>query len=553
MKLRFVTDLLAYMTSKYKDIYIFSGVRENTTIEYDIQEYSRISFNVAEYLISQGLMPRDFVLSISENRPEWNFTDMGIMLACGIHVPVSPTLSEKELIYVINQTSPRYVFISSKFVLRRIQEIADHLEHIPEFVSFEKLQGTTYFHDIANNNHSICKDEIIIRQKQLITPEDTATLIYTSGSTGMPKGVMLSHQNLISGFIDMHYYFALGSGSRNLSYLPLSHSFERWMNYVFQFSGITVAYADYSKNIISNLECIRPDSFATVPLFLEKICELSSHDGNPYQAEPNVNTQLKNISKHGFLGGKIKMIFCAGASLNMGIFSFFKDLNIPVYEIYGSSETMVIAFNCLLYMRQGSVGKIKPGCRIKLSSENEILLKGDMIMKGYYNLPQETASAIDQYSWYHTGDIGELDPDGYLRIRGRMTDLFKTSSGAFISPVLIENILLKSPYIKFALVFGENRSNLGVIIIPDYDSGEINDKELVSNSDQAFPSPTLKEAIYKCVEIYNQEAVGTETISHIIILPDDWTTENECLTSSLKIRRKFLIEKYKDMINKQYS
>jgi len=558
MQLNFVYDLLAVMDEMFQDRVVLSGIKDGYRVDWNSEDYMRLSAGIACFLLDKGLKKGDCVLNISENCPEWNFADIGIMLAGGIHVPVSPSLSNEELVYILLQTGAHFIFISGKFILRRLQSILEETNGMKEIVSFHKIQGIPFFDEIISNGRHSSFTEMADRQRSVSKPDETATIIYTSGSTGLPKGVMLSHKNIISGLIKTQQYFNLPSGSKVMSYLPLSHSFERWMNYVYQYSGVAVFYADYSDGIINNLSEIQPDAVATVPLFLEKVVdqindslpvsELLKEDEN---SSSSINDHPELINS--LLGNQLKMIFTAGAALSKKLFDYFVALKIPVYEIYGSSETLVNAFNYKGNVKQGTVGKIKKGCTIKLSEENEILLKGDHIMKGYLRLPEKTQEAIDSRNWYHSGDIGHIDEEGFITIRGRKTDIFKTSSGAFVSPVVIENLITRSPYIKFALVFGENQSRLGIIIVPDYEQV----RTLVNNSGLApediIKLPDLIHQIERHIEDYNLNATETEIIEHIILIPAKWSVESGELTSSHKLKRKFLLDKYKELILKRYN
>lgn len=558
MQLHFIYDLVPFIAENFPGQIVLSGIQGGKRINWNSDDYMRLSAGVACFLRSRGLKRGECVLNISENCPEWNFTDLGIMLAGGIHVPVSPSLSNGEIIYIINQTNAGIIFISGKFILRRLQSISGETNGMKEIVSFNKIQGTPFFGEIISDALHSSFTEMANRQRINSKPDDTATIIYTSGSTGMPKGVMLSHKNIMSGLIDTQKYFNLSPGSKVMSYLPLSHSFERWMNYVYQYSGIAINYADYSTSIINNLAEIQPDAVATVPLFLEKIADQINSSLNmnelskPVGDNSNVNNEHHELI-HSLLGNQLKMLFTAGAALGKKFFDYFTSIGIPVYEIYGSSETLVIAFNFKGNVKQGTVGRIKEGCLIKLSEENEILLKGDHVMKGYLQLPEKTKEAVDNGKWYHSGDIGQIDDEEFITISGRKTDIFKTSSGAFVSPVIIENLMTKSPCIRFALVFGENQSRLGIIVVPDYDQIRAWLKKTTLTNEEIVNHPEVINRIEKHVETYNHDAVETEVIGHIILLPEEWSVEGGELTSSQKLKRRYLLDKYKELILKQYN
>ena len=373
MEIHFLFDLLPYIAGRFPAVNVLSGINNGKRFFFNTEQYMNASAGIAGFLIEEGLQKGECVLSISENCPEWNFVDMGVMLAGGIHVPVSPSLCDKELAHIIAQTEARIVFVSGKFVLRRLQNLPDSIGKISEIVSFNRIDGVQCLEDIIHLNKANQFKNLASNQKSISHPDDIATIIYTSGSTGMPKGVMLSHKNLAAGLLSTNDFFGLEPSAKIMSYLPLSHSFERWMNYVYQFSGITVCYADYGSSIISNLKEIQPDAVATVPLFLEKIYE--QINASLANSEHAMNPSEQKSLIHEFLGNNLKMLFTAGAALSKKLFDYFTGMDIPVYEIYGSSETMVIAFNFRKNVRQGSVGKIKRGCRIKLSSLLATLMK----------------------------------------------------------------------------------------------------------------------------------------------------------------------------------
>lgn len=511
------------------------GVVEKMSIE----QFNEICLKTASFILKNNKLNSKGVITLSENRIEWNIVDYASMMCKYPHIGISPNLSEHDLIYIFNQTKVSIAFISGKFIFRRIAAIRSKLLYLKTIVSFDGVDDCINFREIAKTD--ILDINAIQERIKKVKVQDVATIIYTSGSTGTPKGVQLSHTNILSGIIDANQYYGLKPGELVLSYLPLSHSFERWMNYVYQSSGLTICYADSFIEFFNNFQIFKPHALASVPLLLEKIYDkiLSLSSNNNFKVVANK-----------LLGIDLRVVFVAGASLSKHLFDFYNNIGIAVYEIYGSSETLVISTNSKDFIKQGSVGKLLDPFEIKFSEQSEILLRGKSVFNGYFDLPEITNQAIDAEQWYHTGDKGHIDNEGFVFLQGRLTDFFKKSSGDYIQPVKIENNLKQSEYIKHVLVVGENQRFLGALIITDKNECEkIFNQQKRQTNKEAF----IKNIINKEIEKYNSFVIESEIIKYFRIVDDEWSIESGEFTSSFKIKRSVLLKKYHNEIIEMFN
>jgi long-chain acyl-CoA synthetase len=455
--------------------------------------------NLISYaLFEMGLQKGDKLCIISPNRPEWIITNMGIMEAGCINVPVYPTISHKDLTYILNDAEVKYVFTSGEVLFRQVNEIKQEVPCLIDVISFDELPNATTWKSLLAKGKTCTQQDKLMDIKASIGTHDVATIIYTSGTTGNPKGVMLSHNNLLSNAIANKDAAAFEKDWKVLSFLPLNHVFERMLTVLYLYKGLSVYYAESMDKIADNLREVQPHCFATVPRLLEKVYERIVNKGHEltgvkkqlffwalnlglryelhgangwwYEFQLKIANKLIFSKWREALGGNVKAIVSGGAALQPRLARVFTAAKITVLEGYGLTETSpVIAVNGpdANNIHFGTVGPIIKDVQVRFADDGEILVKGPNVMVGYYKKPEETAKVMED-GWFHTGDIGELVEGKFLKITDRKKEIFKTSGGKFITPQIIENKLKESSYIENAMVVGEGHKFPAALIIPAF-------------------------------------------------------------------------------------
>jgi long-chain acyl-CoA synthetase len=572
---------------------IFAARKNNRWEKVSTFEYLEKSQLVASGLLSLGLKKFDKIATIcSNNRPEWNFIDMGISMAGLIHVPVYPTLSPNEFKFIFNQAEIKYIFVSDKKMYNLIKPVLKNAPGVIEtFVTSGKHHGIKNWEiipELGKENRKKYHDDLIIRQKE-IQSNDPATLIYTSGTTGNPKGVLLSHKNLISNMLSVSNLHPLKKGDRTLSFLPLSHIYERSSNYQFQYSGVSIYYAESLLKLPENIREVRPQALTAVPRILEKIQDNFILQGESlkglkqklFQFSVNLTKNYptdhrksisfiikrfianqfvyKNVRKQ--LGGNIKYIGCGGARLHPGIEKFLWTAGVPVFQGYGLTETSpLISLNTYPLRKKsriGSIGPAIPGVRIKIAEDGEILCKGPNIMSGYYLDEKSTKKAISGKGWFHTGDLGFLSIDGFLFIIGRKKEIFKTSYGKYIAPQNIESHFRDSLLISQIMVVGEGKKYIGALILPNFDllnkwiksfykTREFSRKELIE-------LPQISNLLKIEINNLNKHLSSFEQLKKYQLVSDDWSVSSGEFSHNLKLKRTFISKKYAHQIQQIFN
>ncbi len=537
-------------------------------------------------LFQMGLQKGDKISIISNNRPEWVITSMGLMQAGGINVPIYPTISHAEVEYILNHASVKYVFVSDASLYKTISKLKSKLPDLVDIYTFDKVDGAKHWSKITESGKSVLNKNLLEETKQSIKGEDLATIIYTSGTTANPKGVMLSHRNILSNVLTVSTLFDLNASHRVLSFLPLNHIFETTLTYTYIYSGASIYYAESLEKIGDNIREVKPHYFSTVPRLLEKIYDKIVAKGGELKGIKRMlffwalnlglryeqdgkngwwyELQLKIVNKIIFnkwreaLGGNVISIISGGAALQTRLAKIFTAAGILVLEGYGLTETSpVISVNSSVAdaHRIGTVGPVIKDVEVKIANDGEILVKGPNIMLGYYKNPEATAEAIKD-GWFYSGDIGELVENKFLKITGRKKEIFKTSGGKFISPQSIEIFLRESLFIEQVMVVGENQKFPSALIVPDY----VYLKEWCRRKKIDF---TTKEEMSKLevviarigkeVEKANKKLSHYEMIKKFELLSQPWTIEAGEMTPKLSIKRPVLMQKYKALIEKIYS
>lgn len=586
MEMTRLFDLLPRIKNNFKvKDDLLAGKENGQWIKYSIDQYIDTVNNMSYAFLELGVQKGDKIATISNNRPEWNFSDMAIMQVGGVHVPIYPTISESEYRYILNHAEVKYVFVSSEYLLNKIKHIADEMPGLKGIYTYDKISKTPHLSDLIKMGENNPSPEKLEDIKSTIKTGDMATLIYTSGTTGDPKGVMLTHANIISNILAVKEIPPMGDYAKALSFLPLCHIYERMLTYVYQYLGYSIYYAENIGTIADNIKEIRPHIMSTVPRLLEKVYDKIISKGRKLKGIKkmiffwSVDIGLKyEIGKLGFfygiklkiaqklvlskwysgLGGRFQIMVSGGAALQSRLGRIFSACGIQVLEGYGLTETSpVVAVGTFKKngRKFGTIGPVLDGVEVKIADDGEILCKGPNVMTGYYKQPELTAEAIDEEGWFHTGDLGAFEKEGQLKITGRKKEIFKTSFGKYISPQLLENKVNESPFIEITFVVGENQQFAAALIIPEFEhlKSWCRVKEIEYTTDaEMIKVPRIKKRIQKEVDYYNQFLGKTEQIVRIEILDKTFSVESGELTAKMSLRRNFISEKHKTIIDKLF-
>lgn len=587
MKITRVFDLLPFLKMYYPEKPIFSSKVNGKWQSYDTESFIRNVDELSLGLLKLGIAKDDKVANMSPNRPEWNIVDFAVMQIGAVHLPLYPTLAEADLKYILQDSEAKVVFVANSDLYNKIQKVKSECPALKYIFSYEEINQTDVKHwEYLKDIGSSADMDKIIEYRNQVKPDDLLTLIYTSGTTGNPKGVMLTHDNLVSNFKASNPLIPEGS-YKALSFLPLSHIFERMVVYMYLSKGVHIYYAESLETIADNLKEVKPQMFTTVPRLLEKVydkivakgAELTGikkklffwalelglkyeYDGkNGWWYEFQLYIANKIIFKkwREALGGEILAICAGGAALQERLARIFWAAKIPVLQGYGLTETSpVVAVNGLDKNMHffGTVGPTIPGVEVKIASDGEILAKGPNIMKGYYKKEEATKEVIDEDGWFHTGDIGEWVENRYLKITDRKKEIFKTAGGKYIAPQVIENKFKESKFIEQIMVIGENRRFPSALIIPAFahlkDWCAIKGIEYTSNSNM-IQNELIVARIQKEVDAYNAVLGNWEQIKKFILLPREFSIDEGEMTPKLSLKRKAILEKYNSAIEELYN
>jgi long-chain acyl-CoA synthetase len=587
MEVTRIFDLLSRYEEEFKPKDdVLAGKENGEWVKHDLKTYRQIADNISLGLIELGIGKGDKIATISNNRPEWNFIDMGILQTGAIHVPIYPTISEEDYRYILNHAEVKLVFIAGMELLRKIEHILPEIKNLKKIYTFTKIDKYHHLNDLIGSGKMSKKTNALEKARKSVDKDDVATLIYTSGTTGFPKGVMLSHDNILSNVKAAHWIFPVDETSRGLSYLPLCHVYERTVNYILQYKGVSIYYAENMGKIVDNIKEVKPHIMTTVPRLLEKVYDKIIAKGRrlkgiqkqiffwavnlglkyEYDRDDKVlyNLQLKLANKLVFskwreaFGGEMRSIVSGGAALQPRLARIYNAAGIPVVEGYGMTESSpVIAVNTFIPKQRkiGTVGPALKNVEVKISEDGEILAKGPTIMKGYFKEPEMTKETVVD-GWLHTGDMGIIDDDGMLKITGRVKEIFKTSMGKYISPVLIENKIKESPFIDQIMVIGENQKFAAALVVPDFEHLRIwcKIKNIpYSTNREMIKTKEFKDRIKKEIDCYNKQFGDTEKIKKFELIDHEWTIDSGEITANLKLKRASLQKKYAQLIEKIFN
>ncbi len=538
-------------------------------------------------LLALGLKPHDKVAIISMNRPEWMMADFGIAQIGGVSVPMYPSITVEDYKYIFADAGVRAVFVADQKLYDKVMEAIKELD-IPaaNIFTFDKIAGARHLDELLDMGK---KGRLADLEplKAAVQPDDLLTLIYTSGTTGQPKGVMLSHDNLLSNCRGSQRFVPVNKNDKALSFLPLCHIFERMVTYLYMINGVSIYYAESMEVIADNLREVNPQIFTTVPRLLEKVYDKIVAKGHELEGVKKslffwaldlglkfdtqkdqgffYNAQLALANKLIFnkwreaLGGNLRCIVSGGGALQPRLARVFWAAGIPVMEGYGLTETSPViavggyeAENNMI----GTVGRIIDGVEVHIAADGEILMKSAGVMKGYYNKPELTAEVFDAEGWFHTGDIGELVNGTFLKITDRKKEMFKTSGGKYIAPQVIEGKLKEDPLIEQAMVVGADQKFPSALVVPSFADlkgwckrngvPDASNAELIKNEKVVAHFDGL-------VKKYNQSFAQWEQVKRIVLLPEQWTVESGEMTPTMKVKRKIITENNKAAIEGMYS
>jgi long-chain acyl-CoA synthetase len=581
-------DFPYYQLEKYpQDDALVSKVN-GEWIATSTQEYIDKANAISRGLIRLGVQPNDKVAIISmTNRTEWNICDIGILQTGAQDVPIYPTISEEEYEYVLNHSESVYCFVSCREVLEKINKIKDNVPSLKGVYTFDDIEDSTNWSEVLKLGEDDSNQDEVEKRKAAVSEDTLATLIYTSGTTGKPKGVMLSHKNIASNAIFSSERLPIEVGeSKSLSFLPVCHIYERMLLYMYQYCGVSIYFAESLETISDNLKEIHPQVMTAVPRLLEKVYDKIYAKGadltgikrklffwaielglkyEPYgQNGWWYETKLKLARKLIFskwqeaLGGELLAIASGSAALQPRLARVFNAANIPVMEGYGLTETSpVLTVNDMRKggFRIGTVGKVLAETEIKIAADGEILAKGPQVMIGYYK-DQEKTDEVLKNGYFHTGDIGEIDNDGFLKITDRKKEMFKTSGGKYVAPQVLENAMKQSRFIEQIMVVGDGEKMPAALVQPNWEFIESwskrKGKEISSDLNEAIKNPKLIKRIQKEIDLYNERFGNWEKIKRFELTPDIWSIEEGHLTPTMKMKRKVIKAKYIDLYNKIY-
>jgi long-chain acyl-CoA synthetase len=584
-------DCIAWHLERKPLEVMLAGKESSQWKKYSTQEVAAIVNNLSAGLLSLGIGPndmsvegRDKVAILCKNRPEWLMLDLAVQQIGAILTPIYPTINVNELEFVLNDSQVKIAFVNDEDLFLKVLSIKNRVPSLKEIYTFEHVPNAKHWKELTGK----ATPELLSQIKPIadkVGYEDVATLIYTSGTTGTPKGVMLSHRNILSNVMACIPCFPAGERTKALSFLPLNHIFEKMISYVYMFNGTSIYYAESLDTIGDNLREVKPDMFTTVPRLLEKVYDRIMQKGNEltglkrklffwahslaekFEINTNqglwYNIQLTLANKLVFnkwreaLGNNIKCIVTGSAACQIRLIRIFTAAGITVMEGYGLTETSpVISVNRydVKDRKFGTVGVVIDGVEVKIAEDGEILCKGPNVMMGYYKRPDLTSEAMKD-GWFLTGDIGVMIENKFLKITDRKKELFKTSGGKYVAPTPIESKLKESVYVEQAMVVGSERKYVGSLIVPSMPNlqewarqngiAETNNETLIRN-------PKVIDLYKNMVESFNKYFNHVEQIKKFELLPYEWSVDGGELTPTLKLKRKVIMEKYKDAIERIY-
>lgn len=587
-----IFDIAAINALESPELVVLASKVNGTWVEHTAKDLWTRSEQLAAGFIALGINNDSLAVDdvekiaiVSANRPEWIILDLAVQQTGALLVPIYPTISPSEFAYILNHAGVKKIFFADQQLYKRFSSVFNEVPTLQHIFTFEKVDQVDHWESIRGNAKAL---EQLRTKRDEITAQHIATIIYTSGTTGKPKGVMLTHRNVLSNIRDTKPVFNfVNRGDKVLSFLPLNHIFERTLIYIYMNSGLSIHFAEGLETILPNLKEVKPVMFTCVPRLLEKVYQgivnkgeeltgikkkifhwalnLANQYDNRQSQSLFYNAQIAVADKLVFskwraaLGGNIRAIVCGAAALSPKYSRVFSAAKLTIMEGYGLTETSpVIAVNTFQSeMRKiGTVGPPLQNIQVKFAEDGEICIKGDNVMEGYYKEPELTTQAFDADGWFLTGDVGIYDENKFIKITDRKKEIFKTSGGKYVAPQPIESKLAESPFIEQIMLVGEGEKYVGALIVPNYVA--ILKKISAANPDlpkskyelakHEAVRKVIREVIHKNNPLLNQ----VEQIKKFVLLPNEWTVEDGILTPKLSLRRKVVQERYADIIKSMF-
>jgi len=577
-------DLLDLQLAEFPQEVCIATKEQDTWRNHSTADVVEAAEQLAMGLMALGVKPGDRVALASGNRSEWCIVDQAVLRMGAISVPIYPTSSVEDYAYILNHAGARVFFAGNQELYGKAEAAAASVPGLKHIYTFDRLDGLPHWTMLLSRDESL--RPLLEQHKAAVRQGDLATIIYTSGTTGKPKGVMLSHANILSNVEASAERLPVERGSRCISFLPLCHIYERMLMYLYQRTGMNIHFVETLDDLGAKIKEVRPHVFTAVPRLLEKIYEsiltkgealtgikrqlflLSLQVGEQYDVRgkgPWYAVKLALMRKLVFskwreaLGNEVRCVASGSAALNQRLCRIYNAAGVPVMEGYGLTETSpVVSVNDARNngLRFGSVGKPISNVQVKIADDGEILLKGPNVMMGYYNNPEQTAQVLDPDGWLHSGDIGKVDADGFLFITDRKKEIFKTSGGKYIAPQAVENLLRSSRFIEQAMVIGENHKFPAALIVPNFtflkDYCALKGIPF-NNQGQVVKEPQVVARIQQEVDRINLALGHWEQVKKVALLPTDWSIDGGEFTPSLKLRRKPILAKYAAYVDAIYN
>ena len=584
-----IFDFAYYQLEKYDLTKSLVSKTSGEWVATSSKEFVKKANIISRGLIQMGVKPGDKIALISStNRTEWNILDIAILQIGAVNIPIYPTIGKNDYKYIFNHAEVMYCFLSDAELFEKANAVKDEISTLKEIYSFEKVIGCKHWEEVLDLGADKGNQATVDKYKDAVKPHDLATIIYTSGTTGVPKGVMLSHNNLVTNVIDSFVRLPIVKGeSTVISFLPVCHVFERMLHYLYIYSGITIYYAEAIEKISDNLKEVHPNFMSVVPRLLEKIydsivakgTELTGVKKQLFFWAVDLGLKYKPYGANGWwyekklalanklifskwrdaLGGELQTMVSGSAALQPRLTRIFSAAGMQVMEGYGLTETSpVVSVNMYAdhHFKVGSVGKPIDHVKVKIADDGEILVKGPNVMQGYYKDPEKTAEVMTG-DYFHTGDKGEIDTDGFLKITGRKKEIFKTSGGKYISPALLENEMKQSRFIEQILVIGEGQKMAAAIVQPNFDFvkkwAKRREISIGKSMDEIVNNAEVQNRLMEEIEHGNKNFGKWETIKCIELTPEEWSIDNELLTPTFKPKRTVILKKYKHLYDKIYN
>ncbi len=582
-------DLLQWRKELHPERPVFKFKENGEWKEHFIDEYIEKSNLISYALMHLGVKKGENIGLISAGRPEWNYVDFGVQQTGAVLLPIYPTISEDDYQYILNDAQVRLLVVETPTLYNKISNIREKLPHLENLCTIVPMEGVKSIDDIYEIGRRYLAEhpdapQHLQEMKDALTTDDVCTMIYTSGTTGVPKGAMLTHRGLIMNVQEIKESPGK-TWTKALSWLPMCHIYERMMGYLYQWLCFTIAYAESIAKVGDNCKEISPNMMACVPRFIEKVYDKIFRKGEKmtgikkkifdwaidlafdydldesklscwYKLQKRIADKLVYKEIRESMGGELYMLVSGGATIQPRLTRFFSCVGLDLYEGYGLTECspLIAVTNSNKKGRKiGSVGFAMRAIEVRIDSQtNEIQCRGGNVMKGYYNQPELTAEAIDSEGWFHTGDTGYFDPDGYLFITGRTKSMFKTSMGKYINPEVIEEKMKQSPFILDMMVVGADQKFAAALIAPDFDMlkdwcGRHN--VTATSKEQMIADKTVVARYQKVVDKYNAELGVTEQVKKFALVADTWSEANKFLTPTQKLIRRNVAAAYKEQID----